>query len=420
MFLDEVRIYVKAGDGGDGMVSFRREKYIPFGGPDGGDGGNGADIVLVVSPRLNTLQTFERVRRFIGHNGGRGGSAKKTGATADPLLIDVPPGTVVRDADSGELLADLTEVGQRVVVAQGGRGGRGNFHFRSSTNQAPRIGEKGAPGEERNLALELKLIADIGIVGVPNAGKSTLLSVISAARPKIAPYPFTTLTPNLGVVLIGDSEVVFADIPGLVEGAHAGVGLGHSFLRHIQRTRLLIHLLDGASANPLADFAQINSELALFDPDLANKPQIVVLNKADIPEARAQSSRIERAARKHGHEFMVISAITRDGVSELLYAVLEALKSLPEPERPNEEVPVFRPADEEAFEIVRENAGYRVVGARIERAAAMTYWEYDEAVMRFQRILDAVGVTDALRRAGCGEGDTVLIGDYELEWIDRW
>jgi len=183
---------------------------------------------------------------------------------------------------------------------------------------------------------------------------------------------------------------------------------------------LLIHLLDGASANPLADFAQINSELALFDPDLANKPQIVVLNKADIPEARAQSSRIERAARKHGHEFMVISAITRDGVSELLYAVLEALKSLPEPERPNEEVPVFRPADEEAFEIVRENAGYRVVGARIERAAAMTYWEYDEAVMRFQRILDAVGVTDALRRAGCGEGDTVLIGDYELEWIDRW
>lgn len=418
MFLDEVKIYVKGGDGGAGIVAFRREKYEPLGGPAGGDGGRGGDVVLVVNPRLNTLASFERKRHFKAESGKSGGNFNKTGASGAELLVEVPPGTVVRDVDMGNLLADLTRPGQRVVVASGGRGGRGNTRFKTASNQAPRMAEKGEPGQERWIILELKLIADVGIVGVPNAGKSTLLSVVSAARPKIASYPFTTLVPNLGVVVIGDRDMVLADIPGLVEGAHAGVGLGHSFLRHIQRTRLLIHLLDGAGYDPLGDFVQINTELALYDEDLAKKPQIVVLNKMDLPQAQEHWPAVESAVQKHGYSAMAISAVTRQGVRDLMNLVLETVSGLPELEPPVE-VPVFRPEeDEDIFEVVREGNAFRVSGKRIERAAAMTYWEYDEALMRFQRILEALGIADALKAAGVSVGDTVLIGDYELEWFD--
>ncbi|MGB4678407.1 MAG: GTPase ObgE [Aggregatilineales bacterium] len=419
MFLDEAKIYVKGGDGGAGAVAFRREKYVPRGGPAGGDGGKGGDVVFVVNPRLNTLSKFQRQVHFRAANGQPGGNFNRFGAAGQDLEIEVPPGTIVRDAESGELLADLTQEGQRFVVARGGRGGRGNARFKSSTNQAPRMAEKGEPGDERWVTLELKLLADVGLVGVPNAGKSTLISVISAARPKIAPYPFTTLEPSLGVATVGDREIVFADIPGLVEGAHAGVGLGHSFLRHVQRTRLLVHLLDGAGENPIGDFVQINTELALFDPNLAEKPQIVVLNKMDLPDAQARWPEVERAVSQHGYPVMAISAVTHQGVQELLNRVAQMMAELPET-RPTEEVPVFRPDEEEVpFRIFKVEEGvYRVTGERIERAVAMTYWEYEEAVMRFQRILRALGITEALEKAGIEEGDTVIIGDMELEWAE--
>jgi GTP-binding protein len=418
MFLDEVKIYVKGGDGGAGMVAFRREKYVPKGGPAGGDGGHGGNVVLVVNPRLNTLSRFAKGIHFKAERGAHGSNFNKTGASGADQEIEVPPGTVVRDADSEELLADLTIPGQRFIAAHGGRGGRGNARFKSATNQAPRIAEKGEPGEERWLLLELKLLADVGLVGVPNAGKSTLLSVVSSARPKIAPYPFTTLTPQLGVVNLGDRDLVLADIPGLVEGAHAGVGLGHSFLRHIQRTRLLVHLLDGAGPDPLGDFVQINTELALYDEALAGKPQIVALNKMDLPQAQQQWPHIREAVEQLGYTILAISGVTRRGVRELLGEILRLYDELPEPEPP-EEVPVFRPEeDEDEYEILREDDAYRVRGKRIERAARMTYWEFDEAVMRFQRILEALGISDALAAAGVQPGDTVRIAEYELEWSE--
>lgn len=418
MFLDEAKIYVKGGDGGAGAVAFRREKYIPRGGPAGGDGGRGGDVVLVVNPRLNTLSAFKQRSHFKATAGKHGGNFNRTGATGDDVVIEVPPGSVVRDAETGELLGDLTSPGQRVVVASGGRGGRGNARFKSSTNQAPRMAEKGEPGEECWITVELKLIADVGIVGVPNAGKSTLLSVVSGATPRIAAYPFTTLEPNLGVVFRDDSELVFADIPGLVEGAHAGVGLGHSFLRHIQRTRLLIHLLDGAGDDPIGDFVQINTELALYDEDLSTRPQIVALNKIDLPSAQEKWPGVKAAVESHGLPVLSISAATHQGVQELVNLTFQIYAELPEPEAP-EDVPVFGiDEDESTFAIRREGDGYRVTGKRVERAAAMTYWEYDEAVMRFQRILNALGIADALRAAGVEEGDSVFVGDVELEWSD--
>jgi GTPase len=418
MFVDEARIHVKSGDGGNGAMQFRREKYIPLGGPSGGDGGRGGDVVLIVDTRLNTLSKFHYRTQFNAENGGNGASSNKSGKSADELIIEVPPGTVVRDANTGELLADLTVPGQRAVIVRGGQGGRGNARFKSSTNQAPRMAERGEPGEERELLLELKVLADVGIVGVPNAGKSTLLSVVTAAKPKIANYPFTTLTPNLGVAEAADREIVLADIPGLVEGAHQGVGLGHSFLRHIQRTRLLIHLLDGAGEDPIGDFVQINTELALFDPELARRPQIVVLNKVDLPQAKERWEAVKAFVEERGYTTFQISAVAHQGVRDLLNHVAQRLAELPQAVE-SEEIPVFKPEDEgEAFAIVRENEAYRIVGKRIERAASMTYWEYEEAVVRFYRILEALGIADALREAGIEAGDSVLIGEYELEWED--
>ncbi len=418
MFYDEAKIYVKAGGGGDGCVAFRREKYVPYGGPAGGDGGRGGDVLLCVDRHLNTLYRFSRKRHFKAARGGHGRGKNQHGAFGAHLRVPVPCGTVVYDADSGELLGDLAEQGQELAVARGGRGGKGNARFATSTNQAPRIAEHGEPGKERWLRLELKLLADVGLVGVPNAGKSTLLAAVTAARPKIAPYPFTTLQPNLGVVVLDDqTEFVLADIPGLIEGASEGKGLGHEFLRHIERTRVLVHLLDGLSADPLADFVAINGELAAFGHDLAQKPQLVALNKMDMPEVRARWPEVQAALEAMGYPAaMVISALAREGTRELLYRAAQMLAELPE-EAPAWELPVFRPGvDEETFTVEREEDGWRVRGVRVERLAAMTVWNLDEAVRRFQRTLERMGVAKALEEAGVQPGDTVRIGEAELVW----
>ena len=419
MFIDEVEIDVASGKGGDGAVHFRKEKYVPYGGPDGGDGGRGADVILEVDPKLSTLNALHHQSHFQAEEGAKGGGNNRTGRSAEDLIIQVPPGTVVYDAQSGELAGDLVEAGQRLVVCKGGRGGRGNARFATSRNQAPRIAEKGEPGQERRLRLELKLIADVGIVGAPNAGKSTFLSAVTNARPKIAPYPFTTLEPNLGVASLDDeNSLVLADIPGLIEGAHTGVGLGHAFLRHIQRTRVLIHLLDGMAEDPILDLAQINAELALFDPDLADKPQIVAVNKIDLPDVQARWPVLEAQLKQRGYQPMSISAVAGTNIRELLYRAAKILAELPA-QAEAFELPVYRlESDPREFKIDRTADGYRVQGEAIERAAAMTYWEYDQSVRRFQRILQALGVEAALREAGVQPGDTVHIGNYELEWHD--
>jgi GTP-binding protein len=409
------------------MLHFHREKYVPCGGPDGGDGGRGGDVILEVRATLNSLHAFRFTTRFEAGDGKGGGTNNKFGKSAENLVVPVPPGTLVYDiseTDSPEnaggerLLGDLTVPGQQLVVCKGGRGGRGNPHFKSSINQIPRTAENGEPGEEKRLRLELKLIADIGIVGVPNAGKSTLLSVLTNAKPKIAAYPFTTLDPNLGVATVDDeTTVVMADIPGLVEGAAQGVGLGHDFLRHIQRTRVLIHVLDGLSENPLEDFLQINSELALFDPGLAKKPMLVALNKIDQPEVLEAWPKLKKELKKRGHEAMAISALARTNVRELLMKAVTLLAELPPVEETEQPLPVYRPVeDPRAFTIVREPDGYRVKSAAIERAAEMTPFEQSGSVRRFQKLMERLGVDKALREAGAQEGDTVYIGEYELEY----
>lgn len=420
MFIDEVEIYVRSGKGGDGMLHFHREKYVPRGGPDGGDGGKGGDVILEVVPTINNLSGFRHKARYLAEEGRRGGPNNMSGRNGKDLVIPVPPGTLIYNKDTGELLGDLVESGQRLLIAKGGRGGRGNQHFATPSRQAPRIAEKGEPYEEKNLKLELKLIADVGIVGMPNAGKSSLLAAVSNAKPKIADYPFTTLEPNLGVVELDlDTTMVLADIPGLVEGAHMGVGLGDAFLRHIQRTRVLIHLLDGTGEDPLADFSQINSELALFDPALGRKPQVVGFNKMDMPEAQKRWPEVKAELEKHGYEALPISALAQDNLRPLLWRAYQLLQTAPEPEPLAAEIPVYRPeTDPKAFTIERtDDGGYRVRGEAIERAAAMTYWEEEAAILRFQRIIETLGIDAALRKAGIQEGDTVYIGeDYELEW----
>jgi GTP-binding protein len=429
MFIDQAEIYVLSGRGGDGVVHFRREKYIARGGPDGGDGGKGGDVVFEVLSTLNTLYNFRHKTRFRAKDGLRGGKQNMTGRSGEDLIVHVPPGTIVYDADSGEAIGDLVEPGQRLVVAHGGRGGRGNARFSSAVRQTPRVAERGEPGEERGLRLELKLIADIGIVGVPNAGKSTLLSAVTNARPKIAPYPFTTLEPNLGVAELDyETSLVLADIPGLIEGAHMGVGLGHDFLRHIQRTRVLIHLLDGMAEDPALDFAQINSELALFDPHLARKPQIVAFNKMDLDDVQERWPQVEAdlkewIERQSGElnidsELLAVSAVAGVQVRKLLYRASQLLEDAPPPPEISE-LPVYRvEEDPREFSVDRAPGGWRVSGKAIERAAEMTYWEHHQSVRRFQRILETLGVERALREAGVQEGDTVFIADYELEWQD--
>jgi GTP-binding protein len=421
MFFDEAKIFVASGRGGAGVVHFRREKYVPRGGPDGGDGGKGGDVILEVDTNLNTLSPFRRKVHFRADAGGRGGGNNKTGRNGKDVVVAVPPGTVVREDETSALLGDLVHSGQQLVVSKGGRGGRGNARFATSRNQAPRMAEKGAPGEERWLQLELRLIADVGIIGVPNAGKSTLLAAVTNARPKIAAYPFTTLQPNLGVAELDvDAVIILADIPGLIEGAHEGAGLGFTFLRHIQRTKVLIHLIDGLSADPIADFSQINAELALFDDALASKPQVIAINKLDLPEVEERWPAFEQQFRDRGYQVFPISALARRGVRELLFRAYQELEEIEEEEVFVEELPLYRPEpDPTQFDIMQlEDGSWRVQGAAVERAAEMTYWEYEEAVRRFQQLLERLGIEKALREAGAQTGDTVHVGEHELEWQD--
>jgi len=418
-FFDEVKIHVEAGAGGDGCVSFRHEKYVPLGGPNGGNGGPGGSVYLEADRHLNTLINFKGRRHFKAGRGGHGQSKNKQGRKGEDVSLLVPPGTLIRDAETDEFLADLKAAGEKVLVAQGGRGGLGNAAFASPTNQAPRIAERGDAGQARWLILELKLLADVGIVGCPNAGKSTLLAAVSAARPKIADYPFTTLVPNLGMVSVDDRDFVMVDIPGLIEGAHQGAGLGHDFLRHIERTRLLVHLLDGASEDPLRDFDSINEELALFSPGLADKPQLVVFNKMDLPQTQELWPSIEDEMARRGVPACSISAATGSGVRQMLYQVLQMLEGLPEEaEATPQEIAVFRPQEEEddGFTISMENGVFRVEGRKLERLVSRTDWRYDESVRRLQRALEGLGVTKALEEAGVQEGDTVYVGETELEW----
>jgi GTP-binding protein len=417
MFFDEAKIYVKAGDGGNGAVAFRREKFVPRGGPAGGNGGQGGNVIFEVDPQLNTLVHFKNKVHFKAGRGAHGKGKNQTGARGDDAFVFVPPGTLVRDAATDDLLGDLTEPNQRVIVARGGRGGRGNASFATSTRQAPRLAERGAPGEELWLRLVLKLLADVGLIGMPNAGKSTLLAAVSAARPKIADYPFTTLQPNLGVVTIKEYDFVLADLPGLIEGAHTGAGLGHQFLRHVERTRLLVHVLDGADDDPLGHFDQINQELRLFKPTLAERPQIVVLNKMDLPDARDRWHKVKTEIHTRGLPAYPISAATGEGVRELMAQVGQRLSSLPRPEPEPDEIPVFRLDETPEFTVEWEGDGWRVRGERVERLSAQTMWEYHDAVQRAGRLLEAMGVIDALREVGVQPEDTVRIGSVELEWM---
>ncbi len=417
MFIDSVTITVESGKGGDGMVHMHREKYRPRGGPDGGDGGRGGSVILQVVPTLNTLNKFQHNEVFSAENGKNGGPSNRSGKSAPDLIIPVPPGTIVYDDETTQLLGDLIDPGQTLVVAKGGRGGRGNQHFASSRNQMPLTGERGEPGEAFVLRLELKLIADVGLVGMPNAGKSSFLAATTNAKPKIANYPFTTLEPNLGVAeLDEDTSLVLADIPGLIEGAHEGIGLGYDFLRHVQRTRVLIHILDGLSEDPYEDFLTINQELELFDERLGRLPQIVVFNKIDLPDAAAKFAALQAKFAQEGRELLPISAVAHTNLKAALWKAHDALKNAPI-EETEPELPVYRAEeDPKAFKVSKEDDLWVVRGKIIERAAAMTYFDQPGSVRRFQRLMTGLGVDKALRQAGIEEGDTVSIGGYELEW----
>ena len=425
-FFDNARIRVAAGDGGDGSASLRREAHVPRGGPDGGDGGHGGHIYLLADRHLNTLLPFREKNRFKAERGGNGGGSRKHGRDGQDLVIRVPPGTLARTTIDGEAYeVDLTAPGMRLLAARGGKGGLGNVHFATSTHQTPRIAELGQPGEVFEIDLELKLLADVGLVGFPNAGKSTLLSVISAARPKIGAYPFTTIQPNLGVVALGDLSFVVADIPGLIEGAHRGVGLGHDFLRHVERTRLLIHVVDAAGIDgrdPLDDYHKINEELRLYQPELAKRPQLVALNKVDLPEAQANLARLRAAIALPSAMIFEISGATHAGVDSLIQAAAAQLAAMPLPTSnttPEDLVWPVPEVDERFFSVQPEGNGWRVRGKRIERLISMTNFAQTEALMRIQRVLEASGISAALLAAGIQEGDPVYIEKAELIWSNQ-
>lgn len=413
-------------------MSFRREKYVPRGGPDGGDGGRGGDVRLEVAPNLTSLVQFQYKERFAAENGRNGASRLKHGRSGKPLTIKVPPGTLVWDDETGELLADLTEPGEQLTVARGGKGGLGNWHFKTSVRQAPRIAELGEPGEERTLRLELRLIADVGLVGLPNAGKSTLLASSTRATPKIADYPFTTLEPNLGVVQIGGrggATFVMADVPGLIEGAAAGSGLGHEFLRHVSRTKLLVHVVDASGGlegrDPLKDFEIINAELAAYDAGLAERPMIVALNKIDVTEAQERLPALREAIAGQGYDVFEISAATGQGVQDLLNAIYRKLEEIrqtevEQPPKPQERrVYTLSEADERSWQVTKVDEGeFLVTGVAIERLTKMTNFDQPDANDRFQRVLDVSGIASELERQGVEPGDTVTIAGLELTWGD--
>ena len=423
---------MKAGNGGNGSASFRREKYVPRGGPDGGDGGRGGTVYLRSRRNLTSLLPFQFTTRFKAENGGPGRSQQRHGKNGKDLVVDVPVGTVVSDDESGEILADLTEEDDRTAVARGGRGGLGNVHFKTSTRQAPRLAELGEPGEERWLRLELRLIADVGLVGLPNAGKSTLLAASSAARPKIADYPFTTLEPILGVVQVGGIDgqtFVMADIPGLIGGAAQGVGLGLEFLRHVRRTKVLVHVLDASGGlegrDPIQDFETVNAELHAYEEDLLVKPMLVALNKADIPEAQRNLELLTTQLQDRGYSVFPISAVTGEGVQELLHAVAAVLRDVQqheaEIETPQERRRyTLENVDERAWNVDRlSRHHFAVTGIGIERFTRMTDFSRDEAVERFQRLLESSGIANELERLGVEAGDVVHVADIELVWGDQ-
>lgn len=420
MFYDEAQITVVAGRGGDGVVSFRREAMVPRGGPDGGNGGRGGDVILIVNRHLNTLLPFRYRRRFVAPDGRPGRGKNQTGRSGRPLYISVPPGTVVRDAGTNAVIADLVKDGQQAIVARGGRGGRGNAMFATPSNQTPHMAENGAPGETRDLILTLKLIADIGFVGMPNAGKSTLLAALTAAKPKIADYPFTTLQPNLGVAEIDATRtVVLADIPGLIEGASRGAGLGIEFLKHIERTRVLIHLIDGLSEDPLRDYDTIQKELAAFGHGLIDKPQVLAMTKMDLPDAQAAYELYCKGNPASPlHDALPISAATGTNTRALLEKAARLLDELPPlpAETPVALEELTATAAEMGFTITREGGGFRIHSPLVLRRVETTRWDLDEATQRFQRFLERAGITAELEARGVKPGDTIYIGDYELEW----
>jgi len=428
MFLDRVKVLVRAGSGGDGAATFRQEAHVPRGGPDGGDGGRGGSIHLAVDAGQTTLRDFQYRHHFKAPSGGRGEGSNRHGKAGGDLTLQVPPGTAVYDDATGALIADLVAVGQAAMVARGGRGGLGNKHFTTSTHQAPKHAQKGEPGEERWLRLELRLIADIGLVGLPNAGKSTLLAALTAAHPKIADYPFTTLEPNLGVMDLGMEDgrlPTIADVPGLIEGASEGAGLGHAFLRHVERTRVLIQIVDGSSRDPEWDFGVIRDELAAHDPVLLEKPLLVAFSKLDLPGAADAWPAFRAAREADGLTVVAIAAATGEGIPELrrhVAALLPSVAELAEPPEPAGVVVHRIESLGEAFAVEREPDGaYRVRGQRVERLAAQTNFDVEESAERFQRDLERMGVEAELRRIGVAPGDVVRFGAVELEWAgDAW
>ena len=427
MFLDRVRIFVHAGDGGDGAATFRREAHVPRGGPDGGDGGRGGSIYLTVDPGETSLRDYRHAHHFKGTSGGRGAGQRMHGKAGHDLILKVPPGTSIFEDEAGGLLGDLVAADQTLMVARGGKGGLGNVHFATSTHQAPRHAQKGEPGEERWIVLELRLIADIGLVGLPNAGKSTLLAALTAATPKIADYPFTTLEPNLGVLDLGGEDgrrPTIADVPGLIEGASSGAGLGHAFLRHVERTRILVHMVDGADRDPEWSYDIIRDELEAHDPALLAKPILAAFNKMDVPAAREAWPAFAQARRAQGVPVVAISATDGEGLAELrsnLASLLPDAAELSEPPRSEGVVVHHIESVGDSFRVDLEDGIFVVRGRKIERLASQTNFEVEESAERFQRELARLGVDEELRRQGVVPGRTVRIGATELEWEpDDW
>ncbi|MCM0598777.1 GTPase ObgE [Periweissella fabalis] len=435
-FVDQVKIEVKAGSGGDGIVSFRREKFVDMGGPFGGDGGRGGSIILKVDEGLRTLMDFRYKRHFKAENGAKGGTKGMTGRSSDNLYVKIPQGTTVTDVETGEILADLTTNGEEFVVVKGGRGGRGNMRFATPNNPAPEIAENGEPGQVRTIKLELKVLADVGLVGLPSVGKSTLLSIVTSAKPKIAEYHFTTLVPNLGMVRLDDGrDFVMADLPGLIEGASQGVGLGIQFLRHVERTRVILHLIDMSGMNetdPYESFVKINEELKQYDPALLDRPQIIVPSKMDMPDSEENLAKFKEELAADNYlenkpEIMPISAITRTGLEPLLNRTADLLDVTPEfpmKDMMIEDDPTiahyeFEEDDEPAFTISTGEYGEWVLsGEKIEKLFRMTNTAHDESVLRFARQLRSMGVDDALREAGAENGDEVAILNFRFEFSD--
>ena len=422
MFFDRVKIWVKGGDGGDGAATFRKEAHVPRGGPDGGDGGRGGSIYLVVDSGETSLRDYRHAHHFKATPGGRGSGQRKHGKAGDELTLKVPPGTGVFDGETGELLGDLVATEQTLMIARGGRGGLGNVHFKTSTHQAPKHAQKGEPGEEHWINLELRLIADVGLVGLPNAGKSTLLAALTAALPKIADYPFTTLEPNLGVLDMGDEDVrrpTIADVPGLIEGASAGLGLGHAFLRHVERTRILVHVVDGSDRDPEWSFRVIRDELEAHDPALLEKPMLVVFNKMDRPGVADLWPEFEQKRKAEGIAVLAISAEKGVGLNEVrrtLARMLPSAEELAAGPEPSGVVVHRLETDPNAFTIEPEDGVLVVHGKSVERFAAQTNFEVDESAERFQAYLARFGIDEKLRELGVRPGETVRIGGFELEW----